>query len=69
MRNNPLAEIKINRKAISVASLMDADDDKAYWSQKPPVERLKQIEILRWINYGDAASGRLQRVLEVAERS
>jgi len=69
MRNNPLADIKINKKAISVVSLSDAGDDKAYWSLKTPVERLKQIEILRWINYGDAASGRLQRVLEVAERS
>ena len=32
-------------------------------------ERLRQIEILRWINYGDAACARLQRVLAVAPRT
>ena len=30
-------------------------------------ERLKQVEILRRINYGTRATARLQRVLEITE--
>lgn len=62
------ANLRINRKVISVSSLTDASDEKAYWLAQTPYERLKQVEILRRINYGHRATARLQRVLEITER-
>jgi hypothetical protein len=46
-----------------------AAEDKAYWLSRTPHERLSEIEELRRINYGDQATARLQRVLEIAQRS
>jgi len=62
------SNLKIDRKALSVGSLTDPSDEKAYWLARPPAERLKQVEILRRINYGHRATVRLQRVLEITER-
>jgi len=60
--------LKIDRKAFSVISLTDVSDEKAYWLARTPYERLRQVEILRRINYGTRATARLQRVLEITER-
>ena len=62
------ANLKIDRKTFSVGSLDEPFDEKAYWLARTPLERLKQVEILRRINYGHRASARLQRVLEITER-
>jgi hypothetical protein len=59
---------KIDRKVISVSALTDISDEKTYWLAQTPYERLKQVEILRRINYGCRATARLQRVLEIPER-
>ena len=61
-------DLKIDRKAFSVGSLTDPSDEKAYWLSRTPAERLRQVEILRRINYGHRAAARLQRVLEITER-
>lgn len=68
MEKPTLHSLKVNRKALTVTSLTDESDDKAYWLSRTPHERLRQIEILRQINYGDQAAARLQRVLEVTQR-
>ena len=68
MNRTLLADLKVDRTAFSVASLTDESDEKAYWLARTPLERLKQVEILRQINYGHNATARLQRVLEVVER-
>jgi hypothetical protein len=60
--------LKVDRSTISAASLADGTDEKAYWLARTPQERLKQVEILRRINYGPKATARLQRVLEITER-
>ncbi len=60
-------DLKIDKSAFSVASLTDKPDDKEYWHKKTPIERLRQIEILRRINYGRRATAILQRVLEHSE--
>jgi hypothetical protein len=62
------SEPRIDRTAFSVlSSFEDADaEDDAYWRSRTPAERLAHLEFLRRINYGDAATGRLQRVLEIA---
>ena len=62
------SNLKIDRKAFSVGSLTDPSDEKAYWLARTPSERLKQVEILRRINYGHRATARLQRVFEITER-
>jgi hypothetical protein len=68
MDKPPEVEPRVDRTAFSVVSSFeeaDAEDD-AYWHSRTPAERLAHLELLRRINYGDAATGRLQRVLEVA---
>ena len=68
MNRNLPANLKIDRKVFSVASLNDASDEKAYWLARSPYERQIQVKILRRINYGAGATARLQRVLEITER-
>jgi hypothetical protein len=68
MKKDGIINLKVDRSSMSVASLTDESDDKAYWLSRTPYERLKQVEILRRINYGHRATTRLQRVLEITER-
>lgn len=58
---------RMDKTTLSVASLDDASDEKAYWLSCTPHERLRQMETLRRINYGHRATDRLQRVLEIVE--
>ena len=60
--------LRVDRTALSVAALTDASDEKEFWLSRTPYERLRQVEILRRINYGHRATARLQRVLESAQR-
>jgi hypothetical protein len=63
-----LDSVKIDRKAFSVASVLEPSDEKAYWLSKTPDERLQAAELMRQIVYGyDPSTTRLQRVLEVAQ--
>jgi hypothetical protein len=65
-----LHSMKIDRKALSVASLLEPSDEKAYWLSRTPYERLEAAELMRQIVYGyDPSTTRLQRVLEIARRS
>ncbi|NJC95295.1 MAG: hypothetical protein C3F07_02380, partial [Anaerolineales bacterium] len=61
--------LRIDRKAFSVVSLTDDSGEKSYWLARTPEERLKQVEILRRINYGNQSTARLQRVFEITERA
>jgi hypothetical protein len=59
---------KMDKTVLTVASLGEEADDKAFWASKTPAERLAALELLRQIAYGyDPATARLQRVLEVVE--
>jgi len=58
----------IDKTAFSVAKLGEDDTDE-FWRSRSPDERLEYMEHLRRMNYGNAATARLQRVLEVARRS
>jgi hypothetical protein len=61
-------DLKVDRGHFSVSSLSDESDEKAYWLGRSPRQRLEGLELLRRVFYGDAAAtGRLQRLLEVAE--
>ena len=61
---------KLQRDAFTVASVFDQPDEKSYWLSKTPYERLEAVELMRQIIYGyDSSATRLQRVLEVTQRS
>jgi hypothetical protein len=62
---------KLDKTVISIVSLDEADNDEVeYWLSKTPYERLDALETLRQIFYGyDTATTRLQRVLEITERT
>ena len=60
---------RIDRSAFSVVPLSQADDERDHWHRATPAERIEQLLRLRKMNYGDAASGRLQRVLGITELS
>jgi hypothetical protein len=61
--------VKLDKTTLTVAPLFDNSDEKAYWLSRTPEERLRHIEALRWINYGNHATARLQRVLELVPLS
>ena len=57
-----------DKTTFTVASLSDADDDKAYWHSSSVFERLQAVEQMRQVVYGyEPASGGVQRTFEVAE--
>lgn len=64
-------EPSLDRSAFSVTSLQNQDEEeREYWARLNPTERIRALERSRQIVYGyDPASTRLQRVLEIAERS
>ena len=58
---------KLDRSKISVGSLHEESDEKAYWLSKTPLERLEALELYREIAFGyDPLTTRLQRILEIA---
>jgi hypothetical protein len=64
----PLDTLKVDRTVISVGSILEESDEKAYWLSRTPGERLEALELYRQIAYGyDPNTLRLQRVLEIAE--
>jgi hypothetical protein len=61
---------KVRRDAFTVASAFEKSDEKSYWLSRTPHERLEAVELMRQIIYGyDSSAIRLQRVLEVTQRS
>jgi len=64
---NLVHSARLDRRYFAFGTL-DDDSERAYWLSRSPHERLEAAELLRQINYGDAAiTGRLQRVFEFAE--
>ena len=65
-----LGALKIDKTNFSITSLSTPSDDKEYWLAQSPYERLRVVETLRTLNYGIRQStARLQRVLEITQRS
>jgi hypothetical protein len=57
---------KLDRGSFSVRSLYAESDEKAYWAQKTPEERLEALEQMRQILYGyDPATTRIEKILTV----
>lgn len=61
---------KVDRSAFSIISLDEQmEEEKQYWQQKTPHERLMAVEKTREILYGkNSTSSRLQRVFEITEQ-
>jgi hypothetical protein len=58
----------INKSVITISFLTDVSDEKDYWLNVTPEERLIALETMRQINYGyDPTTSRLQRFFEIAE--
>ena len=65
-----MLEDRIDKNCFTVHNLYDVQDDLQYWLNRTPQDRVSAIEMMRRINYGnDIATGRLQRLFEVAELS
>ncbi len=65
----PIGDIpRLDKNTLSIHTLSESLTDKAYWLSRTPEERFAHVQYLRWVNYGDQAAGRLQRVLEIIER-
>ncbi|MBK6795990.1 MAG: hypothetical protein IPG76_04115 [Acidobacteria bacterium] len=67
MENIEVKEVKLDKRAFTTVPLFDESADKAYWLSQSPQDRISHIEILRQVNYGDRATSRLQRILEIAK--
>lgn len=65
--SDPL-DLRVDRKVLVVETLDTMTSDTDYWAERTPDERWAALELMRRINYGAAATARLQRVLEVVER-
>jgi hypothetical protein len=67
----PLEFLRLDKTAFAVVSLHEADAaDKAYWATQSPRARLEALEFMREVAYGyDPVTARLERVLEVIERT
>jgi hypothetical protein len=60
---------KIDKTRVVIGSLDDPTDEKAYWLEKLPAERMAAIETMRQIVYGyDPSTTRLQRVFTITQR-
>lgn len=64
-------KFNVDRREFSVVSLEEQNrEEKNYWHDKSPAERMEALEITRQLVYGyDPSSDRLQRVFEVVEQT
>jgi hypothetical protein len=69
MTNKQSESFRFNSSVFSVVNLNSEDtEDKIYWLQKSPSDRLIALEYLRQVMYGyDPNTTRLQRVFEIAK--
>jgi hypothetical protein len=66
MVEDDFEEPRVDRTAVSLVIGFDDMERARYWQSRTPAERMEHLELLRRINYGDAATGRVQRVIEFA---
>jgi len=65
---NDVPEPRLDKTAVSIVPLSQADDDNAYWWSRTPEDRMQHLEYLRRLNYGEAATGRMVKVLEIVQK-
>lgn len=62
-------KLRVDRTVLVIEALKTLTSDTDYWAERTPGERWAAVELMRRINYGAAATRRLQRVLEIAKRA
>jgi len=67
MKPVSLNDQRLDRNAFEIRDSFDDREECFYWWAVTPRERLEHLERLRRQNYGDRATARLQRVLEIVE--
>ena len=65
MTSNDSFSPQVDKNALSVQHSFDETEDKTYWLSHTHDERLQHTEFLRRINYGEKATARIQKVLEI----
>jgi hypothetical protein len=56
------------KRVLTIGSLADEGNDKAFWLSKTPDERMEALELLRQTIYGyDPATARVERVLTIVD--
>jgi len=63
-----LVEPRLDKTKLEVVSGFDDHEDEAYWQKTTIAERLEHLAYLRYLAFGDAATARLQRTIEVIRR-
>jgi len=65
-----MGDMALNKKVFSIGSVYDESDEKRYWLERTPEERLAALELNRKLVYGyDPSTARLQRDLEVIDQA
>lgn len=65
-----ISDIRIDRTKITFAQSFDDPEEREYWLSCTPDQRMLAVEMMRRVAFGyDEVSGRLQRILEFAERT
>jgi hypothetical protein len=59
---------RLDRTRIEVVSDFDNSEETEYWRNASVEQRLEHLAYLRYLAFGDAATARLQRTLEVVQR-
>jgi hypothetical protein len=65
--NDPM-KLRVDRTVLVVETLDTMTSDTDYWAERSPEERWAALELLRRINYGAAATGRMKKILKVVKR-
>ncbi|MCA9981960.1 MAG: hypothetical protein KDD89_14050, partial [Anaerolineales bacterium] len=61
---------RLDKTMLQVTTLTDEDEERLYWQQQTPMQRLMALEQMRQIIYGyDPATTRLQRVFAIIDRT
>lgn len=67
MQNLFEENLKLDKTKISVSNLFDNTEEKQFWLSRTPQERLAQVERLRRIAFGEEATKRMKKVLEIVQ--
>lgn len=64
-----IPRLKLDKTKIKIGSKIEdaAADEIEFWRSTTVRERLQHIERLRRLNYGNRATGRLQRVIQIVK--
>ena len=62
-----MCSMRDSEAKLVVTNLADSQNDQYWWASRSVAERLQALLELRKIVYGDAVTGRLQRVFEITE--